>query len=91
MQEFFSTLHGHQSKTLAWFVLGAMLAQSVVLPQVAEALLAESEAKVSSIERRLERFLSNPRIDVVLTLNDRVPLSSNPQTGKHGDKEMRRG
>lgn len=64
VQEFFSTLHGHQSKTLAWFVLGAIRAQSVVLPQVAEALLAESEAKASSIERRLERFLSNPRIDV---------------------------
>ena len=64
VQEFFTSLHGHQSKTLAWFVLGAIRAQSVVLPQVAEALLAESEAKASSIERRLERFLSNPRIDV---------------------------
>ena len=64
VQEFFTSLHGHQSKTLAWFVLGAIRAKSVVLPQVAEALLAESEAKASSIERRLERFLSNPRIDV---------------------------
>lgn len=64
VQEFFTSLHGHQSKTLAWFVLGAIRAQSIVLPQVAEALLAESEAKASSIERRLERFLSNPRIDV---------------------------
>ncbi|GCE29320.1 hypothetical protein KDA_48040 [Dictyobacter alpinus] len=35
-----------------------------MFPQVAEALLAESEAKASSIERRLERFLRNPRIDV---------------------------
>lgn len=67
VQEFFTDLHGHQSKTLAWFVLGALRAQSVVLPQVAEALLAESEAKASSIERRLERFLSNPRIDVEQT------------------------
>jgi hypothetical protein len=64
VQEFFTSLHGHQSKTLAWFVLGAMRAQSIVLPRVAEALLAESDAKASSIERRLERFLSNPRIDV---------------------------
>ena len=64
VQEFFTSLHGHQSKTLAWFVLGAIRAKSVVLPQVAEALLAESEAKASSIQRRLERFLSNPRIDV---------------------------
>lgn len=67
VQEFFTQLHGHQSKTLAWFVLGAIRAQSIVLPQVAEALLAESEAKASSIERRLERFLSNPRIDVEQT------------------------
>jgi hypothetical protein len=64
VQAFFTSFYGHQSKALAWFVLGAIRAKSVVLPQVAEALLAESEAKVSSIERRLERFLSNPRIDV---------------------------
>jgi hypothetical protein len=56
VQAFFTSLHGHQSKTLAWFVLGAIRAKRVVLPQVAEALLAESEAKASSIERRLERF-----------------------------------
>ncbi len=37
VQEFFTRLHGHQSKTLAWFVLGAIRAQSIVLPQVAEA------------------------------------------------------
>lgn len=67
VQEFFTQLHGHQSKTLAWFVLGAIRAQSLVLPHIAEALLAESEAKASSIERRLERFLSNPRIDVEQT------------------------
>ena len=67
VQDFFISLHGHQSKTLAWFVLGAIRAQSIVIPQVAEALLAESEAKASSIERRLERFLSNPRIDVEQT------------------------
>lgn len=48
-------------------MLGAIRAKSVVLPQIAEALLAESEAKASSIERRLERFLSNPRIDVEQT------------------------
>jgi DDE family transposase len=67
VQAFFTSVHGHQSKTLAWFVLGAIRAKRVVLPQVAEALLAESEAKASSIERRLERFLSNPRIDVEQT------------------------
>lgn len=54
----------HQSQTLPWFVLGAIRAQRVVLPQVAEARFSASEAKASSIERRLERFLSNWRIDV---------------------------
>src|SRR6202158_19193 len=63
VKEFFTQLHGHQSKTLALFVLGAVKAKSIVIPLVAEELLAESEAKASSIERRLERFLSNDRID----------------------------
>ena len=63
VKEFFSRLHGHQSKTLALFVLGAIKAESIVVQRVAEALLAESEAKAPSIERRLERFLSNPRIE----------------------------
>lgn len=63
VKEFFTQLHGHQSKTLALFVLGAIKAESIVLPRVAEALLAESEAKAPSIERRLERFLSNEKIE----------------------------
>ncbi|HJT58494.1 MAG TPA: hypothetical protein VJ761_18450 [Ktedonobacteraceae bacterium] len=63
VKEFFTQLHGHQSKTLALFVLGAIKAGSIVLPRVAEALLAESEAKAPSIERRLERFLSNEKIE----------------------------
>jgi hypothetical protein len=56
-------LHGHQSKTLSLFVLGAIRAESIVLSKVAEALLEESDAKAPSIERRLERFLSNAKID----------------------------
>lgn len=56
VQEFLTQGHGHQSKTRAWFVLGAIRVQSLVLPQVAEALLAECEAKASSSEGRLERF-----------------------------------
>ena len=62
VKAFFQGLHGHQSKTLALFVLGAIRAESIVLPKVAEALLEESEAKAPSIERRLQRFLSNGRI-----------------------------
>jgi hypothetical protein len=67
VKQFFTKLHGHQSKVLAMFVLGAIKAKSIVIPIVAEELLAESEAKASSIERRLERFLSNDRIDTVKT------------------------
>jgi len=67
VKEFFTQLHGHQSKTLALFVLGAIKAKSIVIPLVAEELLAESEAKASSIERRLERFLSNDRVDTEKT------------------------
>ena len=66
----FTSLHGHQSTALALFVLGAMRAQSIVLSQVAEALLAESEATAPSIERRLERFLSNERIDTQLAWDE---------------------
>jgi hypothetical protein len=69
VKEFFTQLHGHQSKTLALFVLGAIKAKSIVIPLVAEELLAESDAKASSIERRLERFLSNDRIDTEKTWN----------------------
>ncbi len=63
VKEFFQRLHGHQSKTLSLFVIGAIRAESIVIPKVAEALLEESDAKTPSIERRLERFLSNSRID----------------------------
>lgn len=64
VKDFFGKLHGHQSKTLALFVWGAIKAKSIVLAQVAEELLGESEAKVPSIERRLQRFVSNQRIQV---------------------------
>ena len=67
VKECFTQLHGHQSKTLSLFVLGAIKAKSIIIPLVAEELLAESEAKASSIERRLERFLSNDRIDTEKT------------------------
>jgi hypothetical protein len=70
VKAFFTRLHGHQSKALALFVLGAMKAESIVIQRVAEALLAESDAKASSIERRLERFLSNDRIETEKTWDD---------------------
>src|SRR5947207_4705135 len=60
----FTMLHGHQTKVLAVFVLGAIKAESIVVQRVAEELLSESDASVPSIERRLQRFLSNERIGV---------------------------
>lgn len=59
----FQVLHGHQAKTLSLFVMGAMRAECIVLSKVAEALQEEIDAKTPSIERRLERFLSNEKID----------------------------
>jgi hypothetical protein len=38
VKEFFQGLHGHQSKTLSLFVMGAIRAESIVLLKVAEAL-----------------------------------------------------
>jgi Transposase DDE domain len=64
VKQFFTMLHGHQKKVLALFVLGAIKAESIVVQRVAEELLDESDAKAPSIERRLQRFLSNERIDV---------------------------
>jgi DDE family transposase len=64
VKEFFQVLHGHQSKTLSLFVVGAIRAESIVMSKVAEALREESDAKTPSIERRLQRFLSNKRIHV---------------------------
>ena len=57
--------HGHRSKTLAFFVLGVVLAGSTRLPKVAEALVGVSAAKTPSIERRLARLLANQQLAVV--------------------------
>jgi len=67
VKQLFTKLHGHQTKVLSMFVLGAMRAESIVVAQVAEELLNESDAKAPSIERRLQRFLSNERIEVEQT------------------------
>src|SRR6266699_4522101 len=64
VKHLFTLLHGHQKKVLALFVLGAIKAESIVVARVAEELLTETEAKVPSIERRLQRFLSNERVEV---------------------------
>lgn len=57
---------GTRKKTLAFLVIGMVLAGSAVLQRVAEVLQERgiSEAKMTSIERRLARFLANERIVV---------------------------
>src|SRR5262245_16830918 len=62
---FLPEAHGHRSKTLAFCVLGVVLAGSTRLPKVAEALVGISAAKTPSIERRLSRFLANQQLIVV--------------------------
>ena len=59
-------IHGHQTKGLAFIVLGMVLSGSAVLQRVAESLQQHgiSEAKMRSHERRLERFVGNSRISV---------------------------
>jgi hypothetical protein len=59
-------VHGHQKKTLALLVLGMVVSGSAVLQRVAESLQERgfSQAKMSSIERRLARFVANERVVV---------------------------
>src|SRR5712691_4795492 len=66
LKELLTGIHGHQKKTLAFFVLGIVLSGSAVMQRVAEALSERglSEAKMTSIERRLARFIANERIVV---------------------------
>lgn len=64
VKQLFTRLHGHQQKVLSLFVLGAMRAESIVLSRVAEELMTETQAKAPSIERRLQRFVSNERVAV---------------------------
>jgi hypothetical protein len=66
VKDLFGDLHGHQQKTLAFFVLGIVLSGTAVLQRMAEHLSQHglSEASMPSIERRLARFLANERIEV---------------------------
>src|SRR5437762_12525193 len=66
IKELLTGIHGHQKKTLAFFVLGIVLSGCAVMQRVAETLSERglSEAKMTSIERRLARFIANKRIVV---------------------------
>ena len=62
----FPRLHSHQQKTFAIFVFGIVLSGCAVVQRVAEELSLRgiNPAKMTSIERRLARFLANERIVV---------------------------
>ncbi len=68
LKELLPGIHGHQKKTLALFVLGIVLSGCAVMQRVAETLSERgmSEAKMTSIERRLARFIANERLVVPL-------------------------
>ena len=68
LKEVLTGIHGHQKKTLAFFVLGIILSGSAVMQRVAETLSERglSDAKMTSIERRLARFIGNSRVVVPL-------------------------
>jgi Transposase DDE domain len=64
-------IHGHQKKTLALFVLGIALSGCAVLQRIAEKvnLQGMSPVKMTSIERRLARFIANERVVVTKIWN----------------------
>lgn len=54
-------VHRTRVRTLALFTLGLLWAEAVALPRVARTL--PLAAKCSSLERRLARFVANPKVD----------------------------
>lgn len=54
-------IHKTRVRTLALFTLGVLWAEAVALPRVARTLPVR--AKWSSLERRLARFVANPKVD----------------------------
>src|ERR1700694_194013 len=66
--------HGHQCKTLAWLVLGVMLAKSVSSAQIAEVLRRVQRTQASSQERTFSRFLANTAVDAQALWQDFLPV-----------------
>ena len=72
VRELFPSIHGHQKKTLGLFVLGIVLSGSAVLQRVAESVSLHgiTPSKMTSIERRLARFVANERVEVATVWNE---------------------
>jgi len=85
LKELLPGIHGHQKKTLALFVLGIVLSGSAVMQRVAESLYERgfSEAKMTSIERRLARFIGNSRLIVPLIWKLFLAQVLTPFRGQH--------
>lgn len=67
-------MHGHRCKTLAWLVIGIMLARSVSSSQVAEVLRRVRGTQASSQERTVSRFLANWAIDAQTLWREFLPV-----------------
>jgi hypothetical protein len=85
LKELMPGMHGHQKKTLAFFVLGIVLSGCAVMQRVAETLSERglSEAKMTSIERRLARFIGNARIVVPVIWKLFLAQVLTPFRGQH--------
>jgi Transposase DDE domain len=66
VKELFPSLHSYQQKSLAFCVQGVVLSGNAVMQKVAEAIreYTESETKMVSHERRMQRFVANEKINV---------------------------
>src|ERR1700694_967489 len=67
-------VHDHRCKTLAWLVIGLMLARSVSSAQVAEVLRRVRGTQASSQERTFSRFLANTAIDAQALWQEFLPV-----------------
>src|SRR6516162_114176 len=85
LKELLPGMHGHQKKTLAFFVLGIVLSGCAVMQRVAETLSERdlSSAKMTSIERRLARFIANSRIVVPVIWKRLLAQVLTPFRGQH--------
>ncbi len=68
------TLHSHRCKTLAWLVMGIMLAKSVSSAQIAEVLRRVQGTQASSQERTFSRFLANTAVDAQAVWQEFLPV-----------------
>lgn len=66
VKELFPRLHSYQQETLAYCVQGIVQTGTAVMQQVAETMTEylDNETKMTSHEKRMQRFTENERIDV---------------------------